>query len=142
MNANDNHQTPEIQTFDFNGITLRTVMIDNEPWFVAREACDVLGIANVTHGIANIDKTNVYDFRFPGAQGRANKMVNEAGLYALVMRSNKPNAKSFQDWVTGTVLPAIRKDGGYVAGEEFVATGEMSEDERSLLQIQTPGPFP
>ncbi len=56
-------------------------------------------------------------------------IISESGLYKLVMRSDKPQAKAFQDWVTRDVLPAIRKDGGYIMGEEKVATGEMSEDE-------------
>ncbi|ROM37140.1 hypothetical protein BK646_19235 [Pseudomonas protegens] len=57
------------------------------------------------------------------------KILAESGVYKLVMRSNKPEAKAFQDWVTRVVLPAIRKDGAYVMGEEKVATGELSEDE-------------
>ncbi len=52
------------------------------------------------------------------------KAISEAGLYALILRSNKPEAKAFQKWVTSVVLPAIRKDGAYVIGEEKVATGE------------------
>ena len=63
---------------------------------------------------------------FDGRLGRV-ALVTEAGLYTLVMRSDKPEAKAFQKWVTGTVLPAIRKDGGYVRDEEKVVTGELSE---------------
>lgn len=55
--------------------------------------------------------------------------INESGLYKLIMRSNKPSAKRFQDWVTRDVLPAIRKDGAYIMGEEKVASGELSEEE-------------
>lgn len=55
-------------------------------------------------------------------------LISESGLYKLIMRSDKPEAKAFQDWVTRDVLPAIRKDGGYVKGEEKVASGELSED--------------
>lgn len=54
-------------------------------------------------------------------------------MYRLTMRSDKPNARQFQDWVTREVLPAIRKDGMYVTGEEKVRTGEMSEDELTCL---------
>lgn len=64
----------------------------------------------------------------PGNLARVS-LVNESGLYALIMGSEKPQAKSFKKWVTSVVLPAIRKDGGYIKGEEKVATGEMSEDE-------------
>lgn len=57
---------------------------------------------------------------------RSVSLISESGLYKLVMRSNKPEARAFQDWVTREVLPAIRKDGGYIKGEELVATGEPS----------------
>ena len=61
-------------------------------------------------------------------------LISESGLYKLVMRSDKPEARQFQDWVTGVVLPAIRKDGSYVMGEEKVRTGE-----KGLRSINTPG---
>lgn len=61
-----------------------------------------------------------------GLRGRAPWLVNESGFYKLVLKSRKPEARKFQDWVTGVVLPAIRKDGGYIVGEEKVATGEMT----------------
>lgn len=67
-------------------------------------------------------------------RGMANQVqqiafISESGLCKLVMRSDKPEAKDFQNWVTRVVVPAIRKDGGYIQGEEKVLTGEMSEDE-------------
>lgn len=68
--------------------------------------------------------------------GRLVNLISESGLYKLVMRSEKPQAKAFQDWVKKDVLPAIRKDGGYIMGEEKVATGEMSEDEKRLVTSQ------
>ena len=63
-------------------------------------------------------------------------MVNESGLYKLVMRSDKPEAKAFQDWVTRDVLPAIRKDGMYVKDEEKVLTGELSLEEMTLKVLE------
>ncbi|MCC5778602.1 hypothetical protein H7H48_06035 [Nitratireductor sp. B36] len=57
-------------------------------------------------------------------------VISESGLYKLVMRSDKPEARGYQDWMTMTVLPAIRKDGGYIAGEEFVATALVRADAR------------
>ncbi|WP_415393454.1 Bro-N domain-containing protein [Paracoccus sp. SJTW-4] len=65
---------------------------------MVREVCDVLGLQLVGRALLNIHEMNVGEFRFRKDGGRANKMVNEAGLYALVMRSNKPNAKAFQKW--------------------------------------------
>lgn len=56
-------------------------------------------------------------------------VINESGLYSLILTSRKPEAKTFKKWVTGTVLPAIRKDGAYIMGEEKVVSGEMDEDE-------------
>lgn len=58
--------------------------------------------------------------------------ISESGLYKLIMCSNKPEAKTFQDWVTKIVIPSVRKDGGYIMGEEKVTTGEMTEDELIL----------
>jgi prophage antirepressor-like protein len=62
-------------------------------------------------------------------------LLSESGLYKFIMRSDKPIARPFQDWVTREVLPAIRKDGAYISGEEKVATGEMSEDELVLKAV-------
>ncbi len=62
-------------------------------------------------------------------------IVSEARLYKLIMRSTKPEAKKFQNWVTGTVLPAIRKDGLYVRGEEKVSAGEMDLEELTLITL-------
>lgn len=65
--------------------------------------------------------------KLPGIRGTGLAAVPESGLYKLIMRSDKPEARQFQDWVTREVLPAIRKDGMYVAGEEKVKTSEMSD---------------
>lgn len=66
-------------------------------------------------------------------RGRGNVIISESGLYKLVMRSDKPQARSFQDWVTREVLATIRKDGMYVAGEEKRKTGKVSDDKLTLL---------
>lgn len=116
--------------FDFTGLPVRVLSIDGNPWFVAKDVCEVLGLVNSRDAIAALDddekgvgKTDTLG----GAQTLS--IITESGLYGLVLRSNKPNAKAFRKWVTATVLPAIRKDGSYVAGEEKVLTGEMTEDE-------------
>lgn len=112
--------TPEITTFTYlDKHPIRTVKIDGEPWLVVKDVLDVLGINNLTTALPNIGQTYVQELRLPGQRGgRPNKLVNEAGFYKLVLRSNKPDAKPFQDWVAGTVLPSIRKTGSYVQGEE------------------------
>ena len=83
----------------------------------------------------NLDTSELTVKKIEGFRGTGVSLVSESGLYKLVLRSNKPEAKPFQDWVTKTVLPAIRKDGAYIMGEEKVATGEMSEDELVLKAL-------
>lgn len=118
---------------------IRVVTIGDDPWFVAADVCRVLGmdVSGGTYkwlvGVASDEKRLVTSQTDPqifcGTKARSTTLISESGLYKLVMRSDKPQAKRFQDWVTKDVLPAIRKDGGYIMGEEKVATGEMSEDE-------------
>lgn len=90
---------------------------------------------NVTVALRKLKPEERSLYRIQGSSGGNpnTTIVTEAGLYKLILRSDKPEARAFQDLVTGTVLPAIRKDGMYVAGEEKVATGQMSEDELTLL---------
>lgn len=108
----------EIQEFvNKNFGTIRTVIIDNEPWFVAKDVCNILGIANPTDAL----NKGLEDFeraRFNlGRQGEAN-IISESGFYTLVLRSRKPIAKPFRLWVTQEVLPQIRKTGGYIPIED------------------------
>ncbi|WP_423212044.1 phage antirepressor [Paracoccus yeei] len=117
--------------FDFSGLPVRVLSIDGNPWFVAKDVCDVLGLTNPTEALRGLDDDEKNTLRVSeGVRGNpyAN-VISESGLYTLVLRSNKPTAKTFRRWITGTVLPALRKDGSYVVGEEKVLTGEMSEDE-------------
>lgn len=108
----------EIQEFvNKNFGTIRTIIIDNEPWFVAKDVCNILGIANPTDAL----NKGLEDFeraRFNlGRQGEAN-IISESGFYTLVLRSRKPIAKPFRLWVTQEVLPQIRKTGGYIPIED------------------------
>lgn len=109
--------------FNFNGHNIRVVDLDGTPWFVSADVCKALAIINGPHARQNIASTDVQNYRVPGTKGRPNKIITEAGVYDLVMQSRKPEARSFKAWVTGTVLPAIRKDGGYVMGSEKAASG-------------------
>ena len=88
----------------------------NDPWFVAADVCKVLGHTNTTTALRNLDEDERAKFNLGG--GRRANIVSESGLYKLIMQSRKPEAKVFQDWVTRDVLPAIRKNGGYVQGQE------------------------
>ncbi|MBS7697844.1 MULTISPECIES: Bro-N domain-containing protein [unclassified Chelatococcus] len=123
---------------DTQNHNVRVVDIDGAPWFVAADVCKVLGHSNTTVAIRILsdDEQAKSDLGSP----RPANIISESGLYKLIMRSDKPQARTFQDWVTRTVLPAIRKDGAYIKGEEKVASGELSDDEfvlRAITLLQT-----
>lgn len=94
---------------------LRTITIDGEPWFVAKDVCDALGIRSDTVRVTldedEVAETNPNTIGVAG--GRNPLIITEAGLYSLIMRSRKPEAKAFKRWVTHDVLPSIRKHGMY-----------------------------
>lgn len=103
----------EIQKFDFKGSSLRTLTDEaGEPWFVAKDVCDILGHSNVSMALDRLDDDERSKFNL-GRQGETN-IVNEAGLYVLVLGSRKPEAHEFKRWVTHEVLPQIRRTGGYI----------------------------
>lgn len=134
---------PEVSTYDFNGMSLRVVQIDGEPWFVAIDACRALGAYVKTSGAVNtamalrhlnddeirdLPKTNPIGVR----GGRCLKLISESGLYKLITRSDKPEAKPFQEWVTRDVLPSIRKTGSYSLTDGVeparVVAGEITQN--------------
>lgn len=103
----------EIQQFYFNNAALRTLTDEaGEPWFVAKDVCDILEISNPSDALKRLDDDERSRFNL-GRQGETN-IVNEAGLYALVLGSRKPEAHEFKRWVTHEVLPQIRRTGGYI----------------------------
>lgn len=108
----------EIQKFDFRGASLRTLTDEaGEPWFVAKDVCDILELNNITEALRPLDddeKTNFRNSEVAQSGGRAPLIISEPGLYKLIMRSRKLEAKEFQRWVTHEVLPQIRKTGGYI----------------------------
>lgn len=107
----------EMQRFDFKGASLRT-LIDKagEPWFIAKDVCDILGLENSRKATAELDSDEKNTVTISdGIAGNPNKtIISEPGLYRLVMKSRKPEAKEFQRWVTHEVLPQIRRTGGYI----------------------------
>lgn len=110
------------QMFDFDSNQIRVVEINGAPWFVAKDVCDTLGIQNPSAATKILNQSEWSKFNL-GQRGLGSViLVSESGLYKLVMRSDKKEAKDFQDWVAKVVLPAIRKDGGYILGEEKVVT--------------------
>lgn len=107
----------EIRQFDFKGAALRTLTDENgEPWFVAKDVCDILGLENSRKATAEFDPDEKNTVTISdGIPGNPNKtIISEPGLYKLIMRSRKPEAKEFQRWVTHEVLPSIRKHGAYM----------------------------
>ncbi|SFP34974.1 Prophage antirepressor [Ectopseudomonas composti] len=132
----------QVQKFNFGLMDLRVIEQDGQPWFVAADVCAALSIGwdktNYRYapsrvvGYLDASEKGSKKIASPSNGSQNTLIISESGLYKLVMRSNKPEARAFQDWVTRVVLPAIRKDGAYVLGEEKVATGEMDEDELVL----------
>ena len=98
-----------------SGIVIRVAGTPERPLFVAKDVCDVLGIANSRDAINELDQDERDDVGITDTIGRQQQMsvVTESGLYALVFKSRKPEAKAFRKWVTGEVLPSIRKTGSF-----------------------------
>lgn len=115
------------QVFNFKGHRVRVMDLDGHPWFVAADVCDVLGIVNVLDACSNLGQDENRALRINGGRyGRPSLLIAESGLYCLVMRSDKEEAKEFQDWVMQDVLPAIRKDVGYVSKWDQARQPKMS----------------
>lgn len=111
--------------------------IAGAPWFVSADVCRCLGLKRHSNGgyayhlkslkADEITPMSEVGVTLPGTGMQNARLISESGLYKLITRSDKPEARTFQDWVTRDVLPAIRKDGAYVMGEEKLkAAGEMS----------------
>lgn len=113
MNANTNYVTKE---FIFNDQQVRTVVRDGEPWFVGKDVADILKYTNTAKAIRDhVDAEDKLTERFVLAgQNRNVIVINESGLYSLIVASKLPTAKDFKRWVTSEVLPTIRKHGAYM----------------------------
>ena len=118
--------TNEIQIFRNDRFgTIRALSVDGEPWFVARDVTDALGLDRTATYKLDEDEKGVRLTHTPGGDQQVTT-VSEAGFYKLVLKSRKPEAKAFQRWVTHEVLPAIRRDGAYVASDG-------TEDDATLM---------
>lgn len=95
---------------------IRVVEKNNEPWFIAKDVCKALGLAQVSRAIQKLDEDEVTNSKVIDSIGREQKVnaISEAGMYSLVLVSRKPEAKAFKRWVTHEVLPAIHRTGGYM----------------------------
>ena len=112
---------------------IRTVTKDNEPMFCLMDICKALAIKNATDVVKRLEDDEVTRFNLGSRNGETN-FVTESGLYAVILRSDKPNAKKFRKWVTSEVLPSIRKSGGYIAGQEQMSDSELMA--KALLVAQ------
>lgn len=121
-----------LQLFDFEGNQVRTLEIENEPWFVATDVTKILNLSNTTVALSRLDEDERSKFNL-GRQGKTN-IVNEYGLYKLILASRKPSAKKFQRWVTHEVLPAIRKNGAYMTDQKAFDVVHNKDGLASLLQ--------
>lgn len=123
-------QGNNVLDFNFEGHDVRAIAIDGEPWFVGKDVAEALGYKDVNHAISNrVDKEDKVNSKTQGQNvpefgQRGIWLINESGLYSLILSSKLDSAKRFKRWVTSEVLPSIRKNGGYIYGQE-----NMSEDE-------------
>jgi len=138
---------------DFNSNNIRVVTIEDQPWFLVNDIMDTLGFAkNPTNGsYANhltrlgpdAVRTHMLPTKITGrgdGPSRKQFIVSESGLYLLIMRSSRPQARAFQDWVTREVLPSIRKTGAYVEGQPSrVRALDAAPPGRPLWHVRGPG---
>jgi anti-repressor protein len=122
----------QLQNFNFNNLQVRTVLIENEPWFVAKDVADILGYQNGSRDVnRHVDEEDVQSYSDKSSgQGRRIKIINESGLYALIIGSKKKDARKFKRWITHEVLPTIRKRGTYMTDRKAqdVLTGNGLAD--------------
>ena len=133
-----------IQKFTYEGKEIRTTHIGNEPWWVANDICNALGIKTPRIALRRIDSDDVCQKHVEDSAGRRQltNVVNESGLYALILGSEKPEARVFKRWVTKELLPEIRKNGAYISERDKqsirqIAEGYIrAESELALAQIE------
>ncbi|WP_061566364.1 phage antirepressor [Heyndrickxia coagulans] len=133
-----------LQVFNFKQNEVRTVLKDGEPWFVAKDVCDVLEIGNSRQALTRLDQDEKASVTLnDGSQNRHLTIVNEPGLYTLVLSSRKPEAKEFKRWITHEVIPAIRKTGSYSIMDSYAIADPIErakrwiEEEQERQKLQT-----
>lgn len=126
----------ELVPFTYGSAAVRVVMVDGEPWFVLGDLCRALGLTNPTMVRDRLDEglSQIYPLQTAGGMQQVT-IVSEAGMYEVVIRSDKPEAVTFRRWITGTVLPEIRQTGGYNAQPAIPQTRE----ERFALALAEAG---
>lgn len=117
----------DIQIFQYQDQPVRTVQRDGEPWFVLKDVCAVLGLGTPARVAERLEEDEVSSTHLTDSLGRQQDMtiINESGLYNVILRSDKPEARPFRKWVTAEVLPSIRKTGGYISGQDSLSPEEL-----------------
>ena len=125
-----------LQTFVYNSISIRTVRINGQTWFVLKDVCGALGISNHKMAAQRLDEDEVSQTDLIDSLGRKQlvHIVNESGLYNVILRSDKPEAKPFRKWVTSEVLPSVRTTGVYMTGN---AADRILQDPDFIIQLAT-----
>lgn len=107
-----------LQVFNYNGNEVRTIQKDGEPWWVLKDVCEVLGLSSPHKVFDRLDEDEKGRNQIPTPGGEQEMtVINKSGLYNVILRSDKPEAKPFRKWVTSEVLPSIRKHGAYMTPE-------------------------
>ena len=123
----------EMIPFTYEGTPMRTVVVESEPWFVSMDALDILGLHRSSLTALDDDEKGVHTVDTLGGVQRVG-IISEPGLYSLILRSRKPEAKAFKRWITHEVLPSIRKRGGYLTPE---AAAEALTDPDFIIRLAT-----
>ena len=131
-----------ITPFDFGGAAVRTITDSNgDPWFVVKDIMGCLGLTNTTEAVRALDEDELRsESLISDGQSRSMALISESGMYALVLRSNKPEAKVFRKWVTSEVLPQIRKTGKYSVenlspARQLLHNAQMLVDHEDRLNV-------
>ena len=126
----------ELQIFNYNGNEVRTIQKDGEPWWVLKDVCTVVGIVDHKVAARRLEEDEVCQTPLTDSLGRMQEMtvINESGLYNVVLRSDKPEAKPFRKWVTSEVLPSIRKHGAYMTPQKIE---EVLLNPDTVIQLAT-----
>lgn len=108
----------ELQNFNFNNLPVRTVLIENEPWFVAKDVADILEYSETAQMTRRLDKEDSMSVKLTGMNMKST-IINESGLYEAIIGSKKKEVKPFKRWITHEVLPTIRKHGAYMTDSKL-----------------------
>lgn len=137
----------QLQNFNFNNLPVRTVLIDDQPWFVAKDVSDILEYDQTSNMLKRLDSEDFISSKLDGMNMKS-KLINESGLYDAIIGSKKKETRPFKRWITHEVLPTIRKHGAYMTNEaiekaltspDFIiqlATNLKDEQEKTAMLSQ------